>query len=611
VLDQYENTWARMRPLLMASALAGAVAVAGCSSSSSGDSPVAREVATTQYGDVSGVEDESVLRWMGVPFARPPVGELRWRAPQAPESWTGTREATEQASECVQAQTNVRWQRSSTVVGSEDCLYLDIYRPNREGYRDERLPVYVWIHGGSNNFGTAKQYNGQALANRADAVVIFTQYRLGALGWLNHPAALADAEDDELSASGNFGTLDNIRALEWVRDNVAAFGGDPANVTVAGESAGAHNVMNLLVSPLAEGLFHKAIVQSAAMANVALSDVARSNADIDRAIMFHEDLDTVAEGTALREEMEADESLQAYLAALPASAFYSGYVASKEPSSLPAYGAYNDGVVLPETDWMTTLRSGEFHAVPVIIGANEHESKPFMPLFGALVKSMLAIPSGDHSWMDLIAVAHGEGELTVDDVLPTETDRAIYDATGYYGGQSWRAKYSDELAAEMAETNENVYAYHFRWGGEGSGPAPFDFIYGAGHAGEIPFFHGASQGLFGLPFTAENEHGRVELQYAMMDYVAQFIRTGKPNGTRTCDDERCLTTWSAWSASPAGSRVIELNADMHRAQIRMAPEVTLAQVITERNSEMASLPLSPAQAGTLNVFFGQTPWPAP
>jgi len=588
--------------------LLGSLLLAGCNDSDNKKDDRAQtpltEVSVAQ-GTLRGLLDESTstLVWKGVPYAKPPVGELRWRAPQAPEAWSGVREAVEPASECVQAQTDTRWQRSGVIVGSEDCLYVDIYRPARENYRNEKLPVYVWIHGGSNNFGSAKQYNGTMLAHRANAVTVFVQYRLGQLGWLNHPAVLAKREEDPASASGNFGTLDHIQALRWVKENIAAFGGDPDNITVAGESAGGHNVVNLLLSPLSEGLFHKAVAQSAAMATVPMDDVSRANTGIDYAIQFHEGLATVEEATLIRQEKENDGTLGEYLRSIPAAAFYAGYVSVTPARTLPSYGAYQDGYVLPDSDWMTAIRAGKVKNVPLIIGANEHEQKAFMPLYGAAVKP-LGIPSSPYSWNHLIGIAHGESDLTVDEVLPG-ADRQIYDTVGYLGGRAWYAKYAAELAQELAKSRDDVYGYYFRWGGVGSGPQPFDFIYGAGHSGEIQFFHGANQGLFGLPFTPENEGGRVALQHIMMDYLANFLRSGNPNGEG-------LPTWKAWDAAATGDKAISFNADMNQALVDMSgPDLTVAEVRTAFLSELTSLGLNTTQTGTLWALFGQSPWPAP
>ena len=236
----------------------------------------------TKYGRLMGILDaNNTWAWKGVPYAKPPVGNLRWKAPQEPESWKGVRQAKNECEPCTQLYTTPQWIRQPYAIGSEDCLYLNIWRPQSD---EQNLPVYVWIHGGSNNFGMAAHYNGSVISSKSNVVVVVVQYRLGPIGWLTHPALRhGDPEDD----SGNFGTLDNIQALKWIKENIAAFGGDPDNVTITGESAGAHNVMNLVISPLAAGLFHKAMSQSGGMTT-----------------------DTVAEG-----EAQAEATIAALLAA--------------------------------------------------------------------------------------------------------------------------------------------------------------------------------------------------------------------------------------------------------------------------------------------------------
>ncbi len=196
--------------------------------------------------------DTATWEWLGIPFAQPPVDELRWRAPQPEQSWEGARAATGFADACPQ------FDRADAVIGNEDCLYLNVWRPQTQ-QRD--LPVYVWIHGGFNTSGSTDvdYYQGGTIAERSNMIVVSIQYRLGALGWLHYaPLQTGNGEDD----SGNYGTLDIIRSLQWVQDNIAAFGGDPENVTVAGESAGAINIISLLTSERASGLFQKAVSQS-------------------------------------------------------------------------------------------------------------------------------------------------------------------------------------------------------------------------------------------------------------------------------------------------------------------------------------------------------------
>ncbi len=604
--------------LIAAAVAAATLGLSGCLSSSSNsddraDAPTpapATAELTLANGSIKGIVEDETLVWHGIPYARPPVGELRWRAPQPPQDWTGTLDASVRASECVQAETTSRWQRTSNMVGSEDCLYLDVYRPNRPGYEAEDLPVYVWIHGGSNNFGTTKQYDLRALAERSNVVVVAIQYRLGPLGWFFHPDVQTGGVD-ALSDSGNFGTLDTVRALEWIEENIQAFGGNPDNVTITGESAGAHNVLNLLVSPKAEGLFDRAVSQSGAM-NTRTPAAARASANqhIEWVIRLREDRAnpgaplTAQQATDRRIAMENDGSLNAYLQETEGRDFYQAVFTY---SSLSSYGAIEDGTVIPQGGWMPAFRSGNFNNVPLILGANEYEQKAFMPLYGGAIKQALpTIPSGNRSWLDLIDVAH-EANPTLDEVLPTQQDKDVYEITGYYGSRSWRAKYVDELASVISVHQPQTYAYDFRWGGVGSGPEPFDFIYGAGHSGEIPFFFGGEQGLFGLPFTEENRPGRVALQNAMMAYMADFVRDGNPNGQSSSDQP----SWEPWT-NANGDKVIIFDADKQNAQVQMSDEgLTLAQVNAAWTDAMTAAGLGPTEQGTLRGFFGQAPHPAP
>ena len=225
------------------------------------DSATAVEIA---QGRVVGYVSEGAYAWRGIPFAAPPAGELRWRAPRPPAPFAEPLVATASGSPCLQFASPlaaVADPDGDGVVGSEDCLYLNVYAPAGAPGAGERHPVMFWIHGGGNSVGHAGPYDGSLLAVRHDVVLVAVNYRLGPFGWFTHPA-LRGPDASPADASGNFGTLDLVRGLEWVRDNIAAFGGDPANVTIFGESAGGTNVLSLLSSPHAAGLFHRAIAQS-------------------------------------------------------------------------------------------------------------------------------------------------------------------------------------------------------------------------------------------------------------------------------------------------------------------------------------------------------------
>jgi para-nitrobenzyl esterase len=211
-------------------------------------------------GKVEGSETKDIRAFKGIPYAAPPVGKLRWAPPQPAEGWDGVRDATRFGAACMQpgprGPSIYAWDLPAM---SEDCLSLNIWAP-----KDAKdAPVFVWIHGGALTGGSGGDpiYDGSALAERG-IVVVSINYRLGALGWLAHPQLSAESVE---GVSGNYGLLDQVAALEWVKRNIGAFGGSAGNVTIAGESAGALSVMYLMTAPAARGLFHKAVAQSAYM----------------------------------------------------------------------------------------------------------------------------------------------------------------------------------------------------------------------------------------------------------------------------------------------------------------------------------------------------------
>ena len=530
-------------------------------------------IVKTKYGRIQGYEtDFGALAWKSIPYAKPPVGDLRWKAPEKPDKWHDVLDGSVPCEPCTQLITGRDWIRTDTAEGSEDCLYLNIYRPT---HKKKNLPVYVWIHGGSNNFGRAEHYDGSKLAVKGDLVVVAIQYRLGPLGWLTHPALRhGDPEDD----SGNFGTLDTIQALEWIKNNIKTFGGDPKKVTVTGESAGAHNVMNLVISPLAKGLFHRAMSQSGGMTTDTIAEGEAQAENTIAALLAAEGLTGVPGG-----------DVETYLRGKTSQEIFEAYYALF--GTLPTYDAYQDGYVVPGSV-VATIRSGKYNKVPIILGANEYETKAFMPLYG---------PAFGLPWWHLrFTVLDGDGTITIDDVLPTDFDKALYEVTGYYGSRNWRAKFVDERARALREQQKHVFAYYFKWGGNsdiGSGPAPFDFIYGAGHAMEINFFFGSDTSMWGYSFSPGKDFdGRMELSDAMMEYMANFARTGKPKGHH-------LPKWKQWNNKAGKDKIIVFDADFDDPLIEMSDEEVLFEDI---DAELT------AEVGTWDpadqVAWGWLPW---
>jgi para-nitrobenzyl esterase len=520
----------------------------------------AKTTITTRYGKLAGTVGRGITyTWKGVPFSAPPVGDLRWRAPRDPAPWQGVRHSTESYNQAMQLNMGKTWIPTGTIGGSEDCLYLNVWRPMNE---DKNLPVYVWIHGGGNNFGSAKLYDEARLAATSSMVVVVIQYRLGPLGWFNHPALKSGVTLEE--ASGNFGTLDTIQALKWVKENIAAFGGNPDNVTVAGQSAGGHNVMNLVISPLAGRLFHRAIAQSGGMTVQTVDKgMEMANATIDKLLLADGKAPDMSAAKAMRTTMSNREIAQ-YLRSQSAEQLIKAQ--TNERGHMDFHPAYVDGVVLPG-NWQAVIESGNYNKVPLILGSNSDEMKNFLPLFGGVVPT-----SNGHHWFDLYQVL--DGKMALDEVMPLKFDKDLYEACGYYSSRNFKARFVDSNARLLREKQDSVYCYLFKWGSPGSGPSPYDFIFGAAHAVELAFFFGWPRDSFGYAFTDQNKAGRDELQKAMMIYIRQFALTGNPNAAGGN-----LPAWGQWSNAADGPKCIVFDATFNEAKIGMMTEEVTASAV--------------------------------
>lgn len=438
--------------------------------------------------------------WRSAPFAAPPVGDLRWRAPRPPAAWTGVRPAVAEAPWCPQALSaldGVGKSQWGKIVGQEDCLYLNVYAPPMaaDATTTAKLPVMMWIHGGSNVWGRAAQYDGATLATKQNVIVVVVQYRLGVLGWLAHPA-LRDSAQIPDDASANFALLDHVRALEWIRDNIGAFGGDTGRVTIFGESAGGLDVAALLASPRAKGLFHRAIAQSGSVRTVPLA--VAENGDADHRDSGRSIAARVTGGGAVTAEA---------LRAAPLDVVFKSFDTSRESRGLPLVIA--DGVTLPQDGIVAAFADPARHAaVPTIFGANRDEMKLFNALNPALAKRTLG-------------------------VFPRAKDPTFYEAMSRYPSRNWKATAVDAPALAMtAGGHAKVWTYRFDWDEEGSvGLTDLSQMLGAAHSMEIPFVFGrfVLLGRFDqFAFTRDNAPGRLKLSDQMMGYWARFAATGDP-----------------------------------------------------------------------------------
>ena len=306
----------------------------------------------TKTGPITGDEHDGIRSFEGVPFAAPPVGERRWKPPQPVAPWTEPRACVEFGPACPQNGKDLYGPVGET---NEDCLYLNVWTPAKS--TNAKLPVMFWIHGGGFMFGSGGKacYDGAELAKRGDVVVVTCNYRLGPFGFLAHPALTAESPNH---ASGNYGLMDQIAALQWVQHNIAAFGGDPGCVTIFGQSAGGVSVCALLASPLANNLFHRAIVQSGS---------APGNLH-DRAAME-------ALGLEFAKRLGTDD-----LKAMRAKSADELLAAVKQGSGKVGEGTQDhlciDGYVLRES-LQRTLAAGHHHSVPLLGGTTRDEDRLF------------------------------------------------------------------------------------------------------------------------------------------------------------------------------------------------------------------------------------------
>ena len=457
-------------------------------------------IADTTAGKVEGREKDGVLRFAGIPFAAPPVGDRRFLPPQPHPGWDDVRDATRFGKVSVQpgdllgaigAAPAPEW--------SEDCLFLNVQTPALD---DAGRPVLVWIHGGAfvNGTGATPWYDGTHFVQRGDVVVVSINYRLGALGWL-HLGHL----DPAYARSGNSGLLDQIAALEWVRDNIAGFGGDPGNVTIFGESAGGMSVGTLLGAPAAAGLFHKAIPQSGAAHNVSTADEAAQVTEAVLAELGGGGLDTLLGASPER-------LLEAQKAVSQAMATGKGPRRSTAASGLP-FGPVIDGEVLPRHPYEAVV-DGLSSSVPLLVGTTKDE----WTLFGLMQSSL---PDGDALRRRLGRIVE-EPEPLLAAYRSVRAEASHDDLfTAIMTDRVFRVPAIRLAEAQATHQPDHTFMYLFEYES-----TAFDGRLKSCHALEIPFvFDTLTKGGVEMLTGAEPP---AELAEAMQRAWISFARTGDP-----------------------------------------------------------------------------------
>jgi para-nitrobenzyl esterase len=463
---------------------------AGVSTAAPRASASATPVVTTMDGAVRGKGTGVVHEFLGIPYAAAPVGPLRWRPPQPAAPWSGERDATTFAPHCAQPATPF-----GLASSSEDCLYLNVFAPAGRQHGGDGRPVMVWIHGGRLSIGESDDYDPAGLV--ADGTVVVTiNYRLGALGFLAHPA-LADRPG---GSTGAYGLMDQQAALRWVQRNIRAFGGDPRKVTIAGESAGGLSVLAHVASPAAHGLFARAIVQSGALLTQTPLEAAETA------------------GEAFAAKAGCASQTAACLRGLPVS-----IIQASENPGLPGYTpGVVDGEVLTQSIG-TALASGQFNRVPIINGTNHDEARLF-----TAISELQGAPVTAANYQAMIASTPGVS-ADVAAVVATEYPLSAYPSPAVaLGAVGTDARFAcpalelDKLASKFVPT----FAYEFN---DDNAPQrylpPVSFPYGAPHTSELQYLFGLPTAPIAGALTAQ----QLRLAASMQHYWAHFAARGFPS----------------------------------------------------------------------------------
>lgn len=538
-----------------------------------------------EQGSLTGlVQENGSLAWRNIPFAQPPVGDLRWRLPQPLEPWSETYQATDIIQPCMQFVSSLSQgiddPDGDGIVGTEDCLYLSVYAPANipEG---KTLPVMYWIFGGGNNSGYAGDYNGGNLAETQDVIVVTVNYRLGSLGWFYHPAIL-ETGASAAAASGNWSTVDTIAGLQWVQENITEFGGNPDNVTIFGESAGGANIMSLVTSPMAEGLFHRAIVESGGISTTSIEagmnyvdDViageANSSREIINKILVRDGAAADRASAKAMQESMSDAQVRDLLYQQDAAEFLKLYNPTAA-RNYPAPKKFTDGTVFVEQDPLEQLSSGNYNQVPIMLGTNRDERRIY------LYAGMLDVIRDDPE--EFVRFAH-------------------------YPSIQWKWRGVDDLARRMTPVQAApVFAYRFDWDEQRVTEQGLNMAVaiGASHSTEMAFVFGDWNIGFirgDTLYDPATNAGRDQLSAAMMSYWSNFAYTGEPGRGR----DGTLPTWQAWSNEQDSPKTLILDSDADGGIRMWNEEVTQESIKSDFMAEQWSNPQNRCRT-YLSTFVG-------
>tara|TARA_Y100000996_G_scaffold1886_1_gene1792 strand:- start:3288 stop:5084 length:1797 start_codon:yes stop_codon:yes gene_type:complete len=470
----------------------------------------------TSSGVTEGYINKNVINWNDIPYAQPPINDLRWKAPRRIEQTSNLIQSKDN-NFCLQRTSNLGGssQFSDDVIsGSEDCLYLDIYAPSKKSTK--LFPVMFWIHGGGNTSGLKDLYDFSKLVKKHNVIVVVINYRLGPLGWFTHPAI--QTLQDGIDKTSNFGTLDIISALEWVNENINSFGGDPQNITIFGESAGGHNVLSLLVSKQAKGLFHKAISMSGYTESISLQDAYKQKDQSPTSnYSTWNVVNNIVEDKLDNNDQDkySNKELRNVLYSLSGKEFYQYYSERKTYEELPLLT--NDGLVIPIIGLKEALSKKEHvNKVPTIAGSNRDEVKIWLAFSEYFVDVDYSVTGSIFN-------------------LPKVSlkDKDAFEAFNYYRSNAWKIRGVNEPLNSLAKAeNSELYSYRFDWDDRRQFLiADFKQLFGAGHALEIPLLTGSSMLVGGPPISNFMYPKGISNFYTsrnMMKFWSNFAKYGEP-----------------------------------------------------------------------------------
>ncbi len=473
----------------------------------------------TSSGITQGFIKKGVVNWKDIPYAKPPIDDLRWKAPRKIKQNSNLIKRKVN-NFCLQRTSNLGGSSqfsNESISGSEDCLYLDIYAPSKSS--EELLPVMFWIHGGGNTSGLKDLYDFTKLVKKHNVIVVTINYRLGPLGWFTHPAI--QSLQDGIDRTSNFGTLDIISALEWVNENISSFGGNSNNITIFGESAGGHNVLSLIVSKKAKGLFHKAISMSGYTESISLENAYKQkNQSPTSNYSTWEVVNKVVEDQFNKNQQDkySNKELRDLLFSLSGKEFYQYYAERKTFEELPLLT--NDGLVIPKIGLKEALSKKEHvNSVPTIAGSTRDEVKIWL----AFSEYFVALDySATGSLFNLPRVIFKNEEA--------------FEAFNYYRSSAWKIRGVNEPLNSLAKAgNSELYSYRFDWDDRRRFiVADFKKLFGAGHALEIPLLTGNTKLVGGPPVSNFMYPKGISHFYTsrnMMRFWSNFAKYGEPGAS--------------------------------------------------------------------------------